>query len=246
MCERGEGFSITAAYGAVAMPNEASTAEAALQMADLRMYSHKHGSRSSSSIQSRDVLLQALAELRPELGPHVDAVMVLAEDVARGLGLAPHVIEQVRQAAQLHDIGKIAIPDAILDKPGPLDDQEWKFIRRHTIIGERIVNAAPALAEVALLVRSSHERYDGGGYPDGLVGEAIPIGSRIISVCDAFDAMTSDRPYRLAMTPHDALAELQRCSGTQFDPEVVAGSPRWSSACCATTPGGGRRNHGPT
>jgi diguanylate cyclase (GGDEF)-like protein len=222
MCEHGEGFSITAAYGAVAMPTEASTAEAALQAADLRMYSHKHGSRSSSSIQSRDVLLQALAELRPDLAPHVQAVTVMAEDVARRLGLAQHTIEQVRQAAQLHDIGKIAIPDAILNKPGPLDAPEWSFIRRHTTIGERIINAAPALARVAVLVRSSHERYDGDGYPDGLSGDAIPIGSRIISVCDAFDAMTSDRPYQLAMTPEDALAELQRCSGSQFDPEVVA------------------------
>jgi diguanylate cyclase (GGDEF)-like protein len=222
MCERGEGFSITAAYGAVAMPTEATTAEAALQAADMRMYSHKHGSRSSSSIQSRDVLLQALAELRPELAPHVQAVTVLAEDIGRRLGLAQHVIEQVRQAAQLHDIGKIAIPNAILDKPGALDAEEWDFIRRHTTIGERIINAAPALAQVAVLVRSSHERYDGDGYPDGLIGDAIPVGSRIISVCDAFDAMTSDRPYRLAMTSHDALAELMRCSGSQFDPAVVA------------------------
>jgi diguanylate cyclase (GGDEF)-like protein len=221
MCERGEGFSITAAYGAVCIPSEASTAEAALQAADLRMYTRKHGSRSSSSIQSRDVLLQALAELRPELGPHVQAVTVLAEDVARRLGLAQHVIEQVGQAAQLHDIGKIAIPNAILDKPGPLDAQELEFIRRHTTIGERIINAAPALAQVAVLVRSSHERYDGGGYPDGLIGDAIPIGSRIVSVCDAFDAMTSDRPYRLSITPHDALSELQRCSGSQFDPTVL-------------------------
>jgi diguanylate cyclase (GGDEF)-like protein len=222
MCERGEGFSITAAYGGVAMPTEAPNAEAALRMADLRMYSLKNGSRSSSSIQSTGVLLQALAELRPELGPHVNAVMVLAEAVARHLDLSPHVIEQVRQAAQLHDIGKIAIPNAILEKSGPLSVQEWTFVRRHTIIGERILSAAPALADVARLVRSSHERYDGGGYPDALVGNAIPIGSRIISACDAFDAMTSDRPYRLAMTPHDALAELQSCSGTQFDPEVVA------------------------
>jgi diguanylate cyclase (GGDEF)-like protein len=222
MCERGEGFSITAAYGGVAMPTEATTAEAALRMADLRMYSLKHGSRSSSSIQSTGVLLQALAELRPELGPHINAVMVLAEATARNLGLSPHVIEQVRHAAQLHDIGKIAIPNAILEKPGPLSVQEWGFVRRHTIIGERILNAAPALAEVARLVRSTHERYDGGGYPDALVGDASPIGSRIISVCDAFDAMTSDRPYRLAMTPHDALAELQRCSGTQFDSKIVA------------------------
>jgi diguanylate cyclase (GGDEF)-like protein len=222
MCERGEGFSITAAYGAVTMPTEATTAEAALQTADMRMYSRKHESRSSSSIQSRDVLLQALTELRPELAPHVQAVTVLAEDVGHRLGLAQHMIEQVRQAAQLHDIGKIAIPNAILDKPGPLDAEEWNYIRRHTTIGERIIHAAPALAQVAVLVRSSHERYDGDGYPDGLSGDAIPIGSRIISVCDAFDAMTSDRPYRLAMTPADALAELKRCSGTQFDPTVVA------------------------
>ncbi|MFI4991912.1 MAG: HD domain-containing phosphohydrolase [Solirubrobacterales bacterium] len=221
LCERGEGFSITAAYGAVAMPGEAATVQAALHMADLRMYSRKHGSRRSSSVQSRDVLLQALAELRPQLGSHVDAVTVLAEDVARQLGLAPHLVEQVRDAAQLHDIGKIAIPDAILNKNGPLDAQEWTFMRRHTIIGERIVSAAPALAEVAVLVRSTHERHDGDGYPDGLRGDAIPIGSRIISVCDAFDAMTSDRSYRVALTPQDALAELRRCAGTQFDPHVV-------------------------
>jgi diguanylate cyclase (GGDEF)-like protein len=222
MSERGEGFSITASYGGVALPGEARTAEAALRTADLRMYSLKNGSRSSSSDQTTGVLLQALVELRPELGPHVDAVMVLADDVARQLDLAPHLVEQVHQAAQLHDIGKMAIPTAILDKTDPLTDEEWNFIRRHTIVGERILNAAPALAEVAQLVRSSHERYDGAGYPDGLVGEAIPIGSRIISVCDAFDAMTSDRPYRLAMTPRDALAELQRCSGTHFDPIVVS------------------------
>jgi diguanylate cyclase (GGDEF)-like protein len=221
LCERGEGFSITAAHGGVVMPSEAATVQAALHMADLRMYSRKHGSRRSSSVQSRDVLLQALAELRPQLGSHVDAVTVLAGDVARQLGLAPHLVEQVRDAAQLHDIGKIAIPDAILNKPGPLDDAEWTFMRRHTVIGERIVSAAPALAEVAVLVRSSHERYDGGGYPDRLAGEAIPIGARIISVCDAFDAMTADRSYRAALTPQDALAELRRCAGSQFDPRVV-------------------------
>jgi diguanylate cyclase (GGDEF)-like protein len=222
MCERGEGFSITAAYGAVALPTEASTAADALRTADLRMYSLKSGSRSSSSIQTTGVLLQALIELRPELGPHVNAVMVLSGDVARHLNLAPHLVEQVREAAQLHDIGKMAIPTAILDKTDPLTDDEWEFIRRHTIVGERILNAAPALADVARLVRSSHERYDGAGYPDALAGEDIPIGSRIIAVCDAFDAMTSDRPYRLAMPPRDAMAELERCSGTQFDPVVVS------------------------
>jgi diguanylate cyclase (GGDEF)-like protein len=221
LCERGEGFSITAAYGTVAMPGEAATVHEALHIADMRMYSRKHGSRRSSGVQSRDVLLQTLAELRPQLGSHVSAVTALAEDVATQLGLAPHLVDQVRDAAQLHDIGKIAIPDAILNKPGPLDEEEWTFMRRHTVIGERIISAAPALAEVALLVRSSHERYDGGGYPDGLSGEAIPIGARIVAVCDAFDAMTADRPYRVAIMPQDALAELRRCAGTQFDPRVV-------------------------
>jgi diguanylate cyclase (GGDEF)-like protein len=222
LSERGDGFSITAACGAVALPSEASTAESALQTADMRMYGVKQGSRASTSIQSRDVLLQALAELRPHLGEHVDAVTVLAKNVATRLELGLRVAEQVAHAAQLHDIGKIAIPDAILNKPGPLDEQEWTYMRRHTLIGQRIVSAAPALMEVGELVRSSHERHDGAGYPDGLAGDAIPIGARIISVCDAFDAMTSDRAYRSALAPADALAELRRCSGTQFDPAVVA------------------------
>jgi diguanylate cyclase (GGDEF)-like protein len=221
LCERGEGFYITAAYGAVAIPSEAKTAEEALQRADARLYSHKHRTRASSSVQSKDVLRQTLAEARPELAPHGDAVMALAESVARALELAPHVIEQVRHAAQLHDIGKIAIPDALLEKPGALDAEEWEFIPRHTTIGERIINAAPALEQVALLVRSSHERYDGSGYPDGLRGEEIPIGSRIIFVCAAFDAMTSPRPYGRTLAPAEALAELRRFAGTQFDPAVL-------------------------
>jgi HD-GYP domain-containing protein (c-di-GMP phosphodiesterase class II) len=128
----------------------------------------------------------------------------------------------VRQAADLHDVGKVAIPDAILNKPGPLDDEEWVFMRRHTIIGERIVAAAPALRDVATLVRASHERHDGGGYPDGLAGEQIPLGARIVSICDAFDAMVAARPDRAARGPDAALAELERCAGTQFDPVVVA------------------------
>ena len=128
----------------------------------------------------------------------------------------------MRAGAELHDIGKAAIPDAILSKPGPLDEGEWAFMRRHTLIGERIVASAHALASVAKLVRSSHERWDGGGYPDGLVGEASPLGARIIFVCDAFDAMLADRPYSAPLAFEPALAELDRCAGTQFDPQVVA------------------------
>jgi two-component system, cell cycle response regulator len=115
----------------------------------------------------------------------------------------------------------VAIPDAILKKPAPLDADEWEFIRRHTIIGERIVAAAPALRQVAALVRSSHERWDGTGYPDCLRGSEIPLGARIVAVCDAFDAMIANRPYRVGMRPEQALEELQHCAGTQFDPAVV-------------------------
>lgn len=221
MSEHGEGFSITASYGSVTLPEEAGTIEEALRVADHRMYAQKNGSRPSPRSQSGRVLVQALAERHPELSPHVDAVTALAGEVAERLGLAPEVVEHVRQAAELHDIGKVAIPDAIINKPGPLDEEEWEFIRRHTIIGERILRAAPALAPVATLVRSSHERFDGHGYPDHLAGEEIPIGSRVIAVCDTYDAMTSDRPYRLAQQPADALAELVRCAGGQFDPKVV-------------------------
>ena len=122
----------------------------------------------------------------------------------------------------------MAIPDAILHKPGPLTTEEWQFVRRHTLIAERILLGAPALAHVAGVVRSSREHFDGTGYPDGLAGTDIPLVSRIVFVCDAFDAMTAERPYRSALTIGGALAELERCSGTQFDPLVSPPSPSCS------------------
>jgi two-component system cell cycle response regulator len=185
------------------------------------MYGAKRSSRRSAERQSTDVLLLALAERSHDLRAHTQDVAELAEGVARALGLPDDEVAAVRLAASLHDVGKVGIPDAILDKPGPLDAAEWQFMRRHTIIGERILRAAPALAPVAGLVRSTHERYDGGGYPDGLAGDDIPLGARIVSVCDSFHAMTSTRPYQPAMTPDAALAEVRRCAGTQFDPDVV-------------------------
>jgi HD-GYP domain-containing protein (c-di-GMP phosphodiesterase class II) len=129
----------------------------------------------------------------------------------------------VRQAAALHDLGKLAVPDAILEKPGPLSEQEWEFIRQHTIIGERMLTVAPALGRAARLIRASHERFDGTGYPDGLRGAEIPLGARIICACDAFDAMTSSRPYRpVPLSLVAAIGELRAGAGGQFDPEVVA------------------------
>jgi diguanylate cyclase (GGDEF)-like protein len=221
LTERGEGFAVGCSYGSAVLPREAQEPAEALRLADQRMYAAKQSGRASAGSQSREVLLQALTERDPDLRLHVNDVAGLAEAVAERLGLAPDEIEQVRQAAELHDIGKVAIPDAILNKPGTLDEHEWAFIRRHTLVGERIIHAAPALSRVAGLVRSSHERYDGNGYPDRLAATDIPLGSRIVSICDAFDAMTSDRAYRAAMTPAAALAELRACAGTQFDPVVV-------------------------
>ena len=221
LTEHGEGFSIGCSFGAVAIPREADDAAEALRVADGRMYMNKHGGRASARRQSSDVLVRALAERTPELGAHLQDTARLAVDVAEQLGLDGDATECIRHAAELHDVGKMAIPDAILDKPGPLDPDEWDFMRTHTVIGERIVAAAPALGVVAPLVRSSHERWDGGGYPDGLAGDAIPLGARIVAVCDAFDAMTTDRPYRAALKPSVALLELRRCAGGQFDPAVV-------------------------
>jgi HD-GYP domain-containing protein (c-di-GMP phosphodiesterase class II) len=141
--------------------------------------------------------------------------------VARRLGVSGEVLDEVIRAARLHDIGKVGIPDAILNKGSRLTDGEWEFVRNHTILGERILQGAPALRPVARLVRASHERWDGSGYPDRLRGEEIPLGARIVSVCDAYEAMITERSYRAAMSHEGACQELRRCAGAQFDPAVV-------------------------
>jgi two-component system, cell cycle response regulator len=221
LSEHGEGFEIGCSYGAIELPLEASDVPEALRIADQRMYAQKNAGRTSASRQSKDVLLRALAERNPFLRSHLNGVADLAQATALSLQLSHDVVEQVRHATELHDVGKVGVPDAILTKPGPLDEEEWAFIRRHTIIGERIINAAPALTRVAALVRHSHERWDGGGYPDGLAGADIPLGARIVAVADAFDAMTSPRPYSRPRAAEAALKELESCAGTQFDPAVV-------------------------
>ena len=184
------------------------------------MYASKRSARSSSLQQAADVLAAAAREREPG-SLDDDRIARLAERTARELGMDEEGVAHVRHAARLHDVGKLAVPAEILAKPGPLDAAELEFVRTHTLVGERIAGAAPALAPVARLIRSSHERWDGGGYPDGLAGEAIPLGARVVFAFDAFEAMTSDRPWRPAMREADALAELVRNAGTQFDPAVV-------------------------
>jgi diguanylate cyclase (GGDEF)-like protein len=221
LSERGEGFLVGCSSGTALLPVDSCDGERALALADERMYARKAANPRSASSQSSSVLLKLLAERDQRLGDHVGEVAGLAAAVARRLGLDGEHADEIERAAALHDIGKAAIPDAILLKAGPLDAEEWDFMSRHTIIGERILLAAPALASVAVIVRSSHERLDGGGYPDGLAGDQIPLGARIIAVCDAYDAMTAERPYRAPMTSAQAVAELRRCASSQFDPVVV-------------------------
>jgi HD-GYP domain-containing protein (c-di-GMP phosphodiesterase class II) len=156
-------------------------------------------------------------------GMHSEGVVELAVDVAKEMRLRRAALRNVEFGALLHDVGKIAVPKEIINKPGPLDDDEWVIMRRHTIDGQRLLDQIGGfMKDVGIIVRSSHERFDGGGYPDGLVGREIPLEARIVCCCDAFSAMTTDRSYRSARPARAALDELRACSGTQFDPSVVA------------------------
>jgi diguanylate cyclase (GGDEF)-like protein len=221
--EDGERFSVAASGGAVLMPHEASSPDYALQLADERMYLHKHERHPSvAREQTRDVLVRIMQAKQPGLNDHSSEVSRLAVAVGRRLGMDNEQIDELARAADLHDIGKVGIPDAILDKPGKLNPQEWELIRQHTVLGERILSAAPALRPVARIVRASHEHWNGAGYPDGLAGESIPLAARIVAACDAYDAITSDRCYRPARPDAAARAELIREAGRQFDPVVVA------------------------
>ena len=226
LSEHGEGFEITCSCGTVEIPEESVDRSSSLQLADQRMYSQKDSRRPSAGGEVEAVLIRVLNQRAPELGEHGNAVKSLAFAVGEDMGLPPGELATLSRASELHDIGKIAIPDAILNKPGRLDEEEWEFMRQHTILGERIVSAAPSLASVGRLIRSSHERWDGAGYPDGMSGEEIPLAARIIFVCDAYDAITTERPYSPARGPETALEELRRGAGSQFDPAVVAAVDR--------------------
>ncbi len=213
LSESGAGFAIQASLGVVLLPHEADSAEHALQIADERMYANKRGRTTAARSQAGEVLLRTMHAKQPELDEHSSHVAKLAARVARRMGMAGEALEEIAVAAQLHDIGKIGIPDAILNKPSPLTDSEWELVRNHTILGERILHGAPALRRAARLVRASHERWDGGGYPDRLRSEEIPLGARIVSVCDAYEAMTTRAllpSRRLARAGAQGAAPLRR------------------------------------
>jgi HD domain len=166
-------------------------------------------------------LLAALEARDGYTKTHSEAVVELAGTTSERLGLQPAAIDEVRQVALLHDLGKIALPDPILAKTDPLTEDEWELVKQHSATGARIVEQVDGLSHLAPAIRAGHERWDGRGYPDGLRGEAIPLASRIVFLCDAYHAMVSDRPYRAALPVETALREIAFGSATQFCPHCV-------------------------
>jgi diguanylate cyclase (GGDEF)-like protein/putative nucleotidyltransferase with HDIG domain len=217
---------LSASYGVAVWPSDGLHKDTVMNVADRRLYDMK-GSRTrveaptDTAADVLAVLADTLEASDPHTAEHTRVVAELSEGVARRLGLSGARLQALHHAALLHDIGKIAVPNEILSKPTRLTDEEVEQVKRHSIVGPRILERVPYLRPSLPLIRSVHERWDGCGYPDGLSGDEIPLGARIIAVADAFHAMTSDRPYRRALPRDEALAELRRCAGTQFDPDAV-------------------------
>ena len=235
------GREVGAAFGAASLPSEADTLEGALQLADERMYRHKRTRSPVAGEQAREVLLSVINARLPALGEHCGEVARLCRRVGRRLGIGAEELDELVRAAELRDLGHVAIPDEILRKGGPLDDREWELVRRHTVLGARILGAAPSLEAIAATVRASHERWDGNGYPDGLRGAAIPLAARIVAVCDAYEAMRDGRSYRPARSASEARRELRREAGAQFDPAVVDALLLELDSDLEQAPGGGER-----
>lgn len=212
--------SLVTTYGEVTLPDEARDSTEALRIAGQRLAAHKQRQHRSARRQAHAVLIAALGARRPDLRDHLRVVAYRAIALGRRLGMSREEIDDVTLAAELQDVGLLTIPESVLEKE-TLSETERAMVRSHTAEGARIVAAAPGLASVSRLVRSSAEHFDGSGYPDGLAADSIPLGSRVIAVSVAFAAMTERRPYRESASPGEALAELRRNSGSQFDPRVV-------------------------
>jgi HD-GYP domain-containing protein (c-di-GMP phosphodiesterase class II) len=175
-----------------------------------------------SYTKTMEALVSALEARDPYTEAHAGRITELAMALSVAMQLSGEHRRAVKLGSILHDVGKIGIPDAILGKPGELTDEEWQVMRTHAIVGEKMLRGVDFLGPALPVIRHHHERWDGTGYPDGIGGGDIPIGARIVAVCDSFDAMTSDRPYRRAMSIQDAFGELLSCAGTQFDPKCAA------------------------
>jgi putative nucleotidyltransferase with HDIG domain len=212
-----------------ALSDEAATASLPARAAEAMEYA-THAKQ--ASLESIRALARAVEAKDPHTRRHSEQVTHYAVNLARELGLPEAEVECIRVASLLHDVGKIGVPDNILTKPGPLTDQEFEFIRRHPALGADILANITVFGQEAHLVRYHHERWDGKGYPEGLAGEKVPLGSRIIQVADCMDAMLMDRVYKRGYPVERMLAELERCAGTQFDPRLAAVAAQW----CRTSP----------
>jgi putative nucleotidyltransferase with HDIG domain len=243
------GGQMTISVGVGSSPRHATEVESLQRVADSALYWAKHHGKNRSCVYSAALMrvysetdLERQAERQARLraaqnlvqvvdardtytGRHSESVSLLAESIARELGLAADVVEQVRLAGLLHDVGKIGISDQILQKPAALTPEEVQLVRTHAALGASLLDGLE-IEPVDAWIRHHHEHWDGSGYPNGLAGEEIPLGSRIILVADAFDAMTSDRSYRSAASADEALEELRRMAGRQFDPVVTAALER--------------------
>ncbi|SDZ09409.1 bifunctional diguanylate cyclase/phosphohydrolase [Tindallia californiensis] len=191
------------------------------QEADNNLYQHKLLKDTSSKSALVRTLMKALEAKDYITEGHADRMSFLAEKLGKAQGFSQNQLDRVRLLAKFHDLGKVGIPDKILQKPAALTTEEWKVMKTHTVIGERIASATPELKEISRLILKHHEKWDGTGYPLQLKGEEIPVECRVLSIVDAFDAMTNERPYRKAMTVKEALDRIKACQGTQFDPEMA-------------------------
>ena len=215
--EIGEGFHISCVVGAATLPNEAVASEPALELAVRRAHRQRAERQGKPGLRAPADPTEALRLVRPRYD-----MAALARRIGRRLRIAPTDIEHLEAAVHLCDVGMLAVPRDVVGRAGKLPGLEWQFILLHTLVGERLLAAGLGMEAVAAVVRSSHERWDGSGYPDGLSGDSIPVGSRVVFVCSAFHDMTSDRPHQPALEPAEALSELEQGAGTQFDPDVVS------------------------
>ena len=209
------------AHGVVTLPDDATDPDQALQLAGQRLATDKRLQLQSAKHQAHDALMAIINARRPEMGPHLRAVAYHAISVGRMLGLSREQLDDIVFAARLQHIGVLSVPDAVIESQTHLPAAESIVIRNLPSAGADIIGSAPALASVATLVRSSRENYDGSGYPDGLAGDQIPLGSRILAVCVAYVVLTAKRADAPPLSQERALAELRRSTGTEFDPRIV-------------------------
>ncbi|MDX6666370.1 MAG: hypothetical protein QOG68_2576, partial [Solirubrobacteraceae bacterium] len=216
--EIGEGFMIRCAQGRASVPGDATSVSEALKLADQQVQAERATLR-NQGVDDLTITTPNLAAARVTPSPY--DVADLSTSVGQCLGMVGEELDHLECAAALRDVGMMSVPDAVVHAPGRLTVEDWRFVGLHTLVGERLLRSNFGMDSVATIVRSSHERWDGGGYPDGRVGEDIPLAARIVFVCSAFQDMTTQRSHRPALTAPLALKELERCAGTQFDPAVV-------------------------